>query len=363
MDLRRFLAEEKGSITIIMVTGILVLIGAAALSIDYGNMQGTYAKMRTAADAGALAGVCRVFALDGGTLVVNPNSKEIAKKVALSNGIPLDEGKTVAEILDDDIVFGKWDFANKCFTSTVDPATNPDPVQIDTCQVTVRKNQEVNGRETHLFASSSNDITVVSRAYVGYAGNLPGGTAFPLVIFKDMLPEIKYGQDNPVELTTNSDPDDNCGYTNLMDSPGHATLIREYVRYCNNDGGTAPPEVKVGDSIWLNNGDHANVYNYLQDSQASWPNQEFAVILPVVAESGGDQKFTHIHEVVDFVSFVITEVISPGQGEGHENHGQGQTHPHRYRGYFRQAKVKSGETPGQTAGNYGLRTIGTALIP
>ncbi len=363
MDLRRFLAEEKGSITIIMVSGILLFLGAAALSIDYGNLQGTYAKMRTAADAGALAGVTRVFALDGGTLVVNPAIKEIAKKVALSNGIPLDEGKTEAEILDSDIVFGKWDFAKKCFTTTVDPASNPDPAQIDTCQVTVRKNHEVNGRATNLFASSSTDLTVVSRAYVGYAGNLPAGTAFPLVIFKDMLDEIKYGKDNPVMLTTNSDQDDNCGYTNLMDSPGHAHLIKEYVQYCNDDGGTAPPEVKVGDSIWLTNGDHANVYNYLQDSQASWPNQEFAVILPVVAESGGDQKFTHTHEVVDFASFVITEVISPGQGEGHENHGQGQTHPHQYRGYFRQAKVKSGETTGQTAGNYGLRTVGTALIP
>ena len=240
MDVKRFLAEDKGSITIIMVSGILVLLGAAALSMDYGNLQGTYAKMRTAADAGALAGVSRLFTLDGGTLVVNPKSKEIAKNVALSNGIPLDEGKTVAEILDDDIVFGKWDFANKCFTSTVDPASNPDPAQIDTCQVTVRKNQEVNGRATHLFASSRNDITVVSRAYVGYTGNLPAGTAFPLVIYQDMLPEIKYGKDNPVELTTNSDQDDNCGYTNLMDSSGHAHLIKEYVKYYNNDGGTAP---------------------------------------------------------------------------------------------------------------------------
>ena len=83
----------------------------------------------------------------------------------------------------------------------------------------------------------------------------------------------------------------------------------------------------------------------------------------MLESSGGDQKFTHTKEVVDFVNFVITEVISPGQGEGHENHGQGQTHPHRYQGYFRQNKVKSGETPGGTAGSYGLRTVGTALIP
>ena len=66
--------------------------------------------------------------------------------------------------------------------------------------------------------------------------------------------------------------------------------------------------------------------------------------------------------MVDFVRYVITNVISPGQGQGHENHGQGQTHPHRYEGYFQQAKVDSNELPGQT-GNYGLRTIGTALIP
>ncbi len=283
--------------------------------------------------------------------------------MALSNGIPLDAGQTVAQVLDSDIIFGRWDFTNRCFASTVDPAAGPNPSQIDTCQVTVRKNHEVNGKAGNLFSSTDTEITVASRAYVGYTGTLPAGSAFPLVIYEDMLSTMKYGTDYPYELTTNSDRDDNCGYSTLRDKAGQARDIKEYVEYVNTDGndGTAPPEVKIGDGIWLNNGDHANIYNYLQDAQASWPNQELSVLLPVVASDGGNQKFTHTHEVVDFVNFVITEVISPGQGNGHGNNGQGQTHPHRYRGYFQPKVNAGGAPPGQGAGS--SRIVRTALIP
>ncbi len=51
--------NEQGSVAIITAVSMVVIFGLAALAIDYGKLQATYAKMRTAADAGALAGVTR----------------------------------------------------------------------------------------------------------------------------------------------------------------------------------------------------------------------------------------------------------------------------------------------------------------
>ncbi|MDD3580624.1 MAG: hypothetical protein PHW74_06355 [Desulfobacca sp.] len=94
----------------------------------------------------------------------------MVREIATQNPIPLDEDKTVAELPDVDIKFGKWDFDNHCFASTVEPSSDTNPDAIDTCEVTIRKNQQINGRLFNFFWGDPLTLAVTSRAYLGWAG-------------------------------------------------------------------------------------------------------------------------------------------------------------------------------------------------
>lgn len=172
--LKRLIKDEKGGTALFIAVGLGVMLVMAAFAIDYGHLQDTVVKMETAADAGATAGVTRLLSVDpagqGYKVQINGDIREVVRAVIAANEIPLDEGKTEVVIPDADIKFGKWDFDNNCFASVVEPVPGINPDAIDTCEVTIRKNENYNGRVENFFWSEPTPLTVVSRAYLGWAG-------------------------------------------------------------------------------------------------------------------------------------------------------------------------------------------------
>ena len=172
--LRRFITDDRGSVAAMTAVSLLFILVLAALAVDYGHWQDTIVKMQTAADAGATAGAARLLTVkensQGFKVEVNGSIRDVVREIATQNPIPLDEGKTVVELPDVDIKFGKWDFDNNCFASTVEPNADTNPDAIDTCEVTIRKNQEINGRLVNFFWGAPLSLAVTSRAYLGWAG-------------------------------------------------------------------------------------------------------------------------------------------------------------------------------------------------
>lgn len=172
--LRRFFRDVSGNMAVLAAITLPIVLVMAAFAVDYGHLQDTLVKMQTAADAGAAAGVSRLLTVNPGgqgyQVQVNPDIRAVVRDIVKQNPIPLDEGKTEVEIPDEDIKFGKWDFDSHCFASVVEPTADTNPDAIDTCEVTIRKNQDVNGQVVNFFWPEPTPLTVVSRAYLGWAG-------------------------------------------------------------------------------------------------------------------------------------------------------------------------------------------------
>lgn len=172
--LRRFVKNEEGNVAVFAAITLGVILTMGAFAVDYGHIQDTIAKMQTAADAGATAGVCRLLnvasAQQGYQVEITPNIRDVVRDIVTRNPVPLDEQKTQVEVPDVDIVFGKWDSDNNCFASTVEPVPGTDPASIDTCEVTIRKNEDINGRLVNFFWAQPTPLEVVSRARLGFAG-------------------------------------------------------------------------------------------------------------------------------------------------------------------------------------------------
>jgi len=172
--LRRFINDDQGSVAALAALCLFFILVIAALAVDYGNWQNTVVKMQTAADAGATAGTARLLSIKTGDqgykVQVDGNIRAVVRDIISQNYIPLHEGKTEFTIPDADIKFGKWDFDNHCFASTIEPTVDTNPDAIDTCEVTIRKNQDHNGRVVNFFWGDPLELSAVSRAYLGWAG-------------------------------------------------------------------------------------------------------------------------------------------------------------------------------------------------
>jgi len=168
----RFIREDRGSVAVVAAASMAAIIGIAAFAVDYGHLQDSVARLQAAADAGAMAGANLAFKVDNGRLVVDTNVKNLVQQVAVENmeTMQLTEGKSQTEVALNDITFGRWDLTNGQFTSTVDPQTNPDAGSINAVEVTVRRNQDLNGRITNLFWPQPVALAATSRAYISAAG-------------------------------------------------------------------------------------------------------------------------------------------------------------------------------------------------
>lgn len=128
---RDFLRDQRGSTLILCATGMMAIVGFAALVVDGGYLYGLSNKLQTTADAAALAGVSQIPDEDA--------AREAALAWAVKN-LPAEEHGAV--LTDGDVALGTWDSASRTFT----PAGTP----TNSVRVVTRRSQ-VNGNPAGLF--------------------------------------------------------------------------------------------------------------------------------------------------------------------------------------------------------------------
>jgi hypothetical protein len=206
--LKKPLNNERGVSIVLVAILSTVLIGFAALAIDYGHLYVVRNELRDAADAGALAGA-RVLYLNDGT-AVNPGANAIAQAAATANTSEKLAGSPApVEVGSADVERGHWSF------NDTDPLTGkkgvftPNPSltavdiwnyttqQLDTntdfinaVRVTARRESSpsIISYFAGLFGSSQFGMQQKAVAWLGFSGPIPPhGVDQPIAICEESI--------------------------------------------------------------------------------------------------------------------------------------------------------------------------------
>lgn len=176
-SLLRFWRDDRGNTAIIVGISLAVITAVGAFAIDHGRLKDTQARLQAAADAGALAGMNKVF--KGSPLVVDTNIKQVVKQIVAEAAANVKWGNnnTGINIPLEDITFGKWNKDTKTIDPVKDPASSPSPGTIDTCNVKVYRSADVDtGLPTNITGTTTfgaaKEVGVQATAY------LPQASAF-----------------------------------------------------------------------------------------------------------------------------------------------------------------------------------------
>ncbi len=157
--LREFKRNERGAVFIIVALAMPVIFGAAAVSVDMGQLLYVQAELRAAADAAALAAATSLDDED--------NAKTLATTYAQAN-MPVSHHGEVLNT--DDVVLGNWDDDGREFTAAGSPT--------NAVRVTVRRATANQNPVSLYFASvvglSDQDVETEAIAYAESSGG--GGT-------------------------------------------------------------------------------------------------------------------------------------------------------------------------------------------
>jgi hypothetical protein len=233
--------NERGISIVLVVILILVLLGFAALAIDYGHLYVVRNELRNAADAGALAGARVLYTING--TAINPGANSEAQAAALANK----SENFPVEVNSGDVERGHWSF------NLTDPATgkkgwfyaNPSLTALDIWNYTTQQlDQDTNfinairvtaKRQSSpsiisyfagLFGATQFIMEQKAVAWLGFAGPIPPhGTDQPLAICLEAIQSsgtgtvsctvgrmLNSGQANPSTNNT-------AGWTNFTQQP------------------------------------------------------------------------------------------------------------------------------------------------
>jgi Flp pilus assembly protein TadG len=301
--------DEKGSVAILAALFMSVLVVCMAFAIDTGNWHYSMAQMTKAAEAGALTGINQLFNFmpNGSIKDINSGIKDKAIAIITENAPDITSVP--------DIYWGTWDNNTKTWVGTTktDAPWGKSIAELTTCEVTLRRTQSENKPVTNYFWPGTTDLPmVIARAQLSVANQLSAGHGFPLAVAKGTVGNFG----NSTTITTQGAQDDTCGFTSFFDPPGSSKILDLAKGSVPGNGGTPSPEVNVGDSIHLTNGnkaesiwDFVNAQIFIQ-SQIDANNGCFSVYIPVV----GTDDYTKSQIVEGFTRFDITHVERSGQG-------------------------------------------------
>jgi Flp pilus assembly protein TadG len=318
---RSFLVDQEGAIGIVIALLLPVLLGFAGLSIDIGHLYVVNAQLKTAADAGALAGarglVPYLESTVGGQTVYTPNwlngtaeaQKAVAKNSAENHPLTIstaNPGET-PPTLGGGTLLSKatpcyWNLNTKSMTST---AVTPVPFDVPAMHVTVSKTDGQNDGKVKMFLASifgvlSADGRGESVAMISFNTSMPPGGIKPMVATKTIVDKYweKYDPLNPTlpiqfKLGDGTQAEDTMWSTFKVDSDSNA-YTKELIINGN------PDPLNIGDSVYLQPGVRA--VDYGPNEMGKFINQ--TVVLPVVAPETLVEKTSA--PILGFIAFHIT---------------------------------------------------------
>lgn len=295
-ELKRLYREEKAAaavLTVIMLTSLVALVGAA---VDMGIVYAARSELQNATDSAAMASAAELLvdANNDGAAETNYSGAQLTAEAYVESNQMLTEPLQWNQLTD---VFqaGLWDFDLGDFAQTGDSS---DPADLDTVRVAM--NRPVDLLFARVVGVRQVSVGAAAVGHLGCAGN--GGKAdLPLAINAAALDSL--GPDTDIVL--NSENAENGQWTSFQTWPCNNNTIGAFL----DDPSQIPP-LNIGDKLYMNNGEIANLFGDLADLFAAnaGPDGTWPVMLPVVQWSPPQNEGT----LIGFVHFVITEVRGPG---------------------------------------------------
>ncbi len=296
---QNFITDQSGAIALATALSLVVLLGVAALAIDYGHMAWVQNELQKAAEAGALAGGRFLT-----PYVNNPatpdwiSAQNMATQTVLKNcadGQPLTDCK---------VEYGYWSLSTKTLQP---PGLVPTNSDLPAIRVTVAKAAGHNGGPLHLLLApiigiSSHDLSGQAVGAISGPYSVPPGDAFPLAMPKNLLDQYQWEAAPPATIEVGASNTDGL-WTSFCEGKSVPT-IRELIATGN------PTNLKVGDTIYIEPGTMTTLY----DDAASKIGQ--TVIVPVVSADSTSHGYTPI---LGFASLVIDNAVG-GSGKYIQGH-------------------------------------------
>jgi Flp pilus assembly protein TadG len=276
---REFLGDSSGTVAVIAGLGLLVVLGAAALTVDIGRIAAAKSELQKAADAGALAGA-RAFNI--GTSVPNwSNGQNVADQTAKENKV---DGQLVSDC---QVEVGYWDLSWNQASPPANlkpPGTTPGPLDIPAVRVTISKSTGHNGGPLSTFfapilgqrmASASARAVASLLPFQSPVDEVPAGGCFPLATPISWVTQMWKNDQNSDSFRIGSSYHDPDGgqWTSFLLDVNNVPAIRDLIDYGN------PTPLKIGDQIWIEPGTKTTLY----DSAATRIGQ--TVLLPIVPDN------------------------------------------------------------------------------
>jgi Flp pilus assembly protein TadG len=289
---RNFRKDDSGTVAVVFALGLIAFFGLAALALDIGHMVSMKNQLQRAADAGAKAGARALWPynlpLPAGTQPDPGTGKSVALATTTDssnsvNGVTLSSSKVSVQA-------GTWNFSTRSFTPG---GPNIYAVKVVTQSTATMFLAQVLG--TNFTNLSATSIAVMAPA----AMQKP---PLPVAINQSM---VVPGQQLFIDFYTTG----NGGWFTIPPASASSSVLCSYI----DSNSTVMPNLSVGDTINLSNGQNATVLQDIQSHLAQYNNgQYWDTFLPVV----NTDTFNQSQPITGFVPFRVTQVNTTTSNKG-----------------------------------------------
>lgn len=300
---QEFHSDESGGIAVIVTIVLTAMFFMAALVLDIGHLSTVKSEVRKAAEAGAYAGA-RALGLPKDITDWNwDNGKATAVAAVQQNAA---DQLSLADFTATNVQVGYWDMswnartAHDLLPSTITPVIG----QVAAVKVTVAKTQGGSGSSapvattfSSMMGISSMGVQASAVAMISPPTKVPYPGCFPFALPWDYVLN-NWTNLKPFKVAANQHVDSGGQWTSFKGTENGANYTDSLILGTNTSD-----SISVGDSIYIQNGEKASIYNVAQTKVGD------IRYVPVVENNFQNGAYT---KVKAYVPFEITYVHGSG---------------------------------------------------
>ena len=298
-----FFSDESGGVTVIMAVMLTAMLSLAALVVDLGHLYTVKTEIRKAAEAGACAGA-RALGLPHGVTEWNwDNGKATAVATVQQNAA---DNLSLSDFTNANVQVGYWDMSWDARTPHDLLPTTTAPVigHVAAVKVTISKREGGSGSSAPVaayFASimgiDSMGVQASAVTMISPPSKIPYPDAFPFALPYTWV-ENHWKDTTTFQVAANQHIDSGGQWSSFKSTDNSASFIDSLLMGTNTSD-----SIGVGDSIYIQNGERASIYNVAQTRVGN------IRYVPVVEDGFVNGAFT---TVLAYVPFEITYVNGSG---------------------------------------------------
>ncbi len=308
---KEFRTDESGGVAVIVTLVLIAMLLTAALVMDLGHLTTVKSEIRKAAEAGAIAGAGALGLPKGITEWNWDNGRTTAVATVQQN---FADHLSLGDFTSANVQVGWWDM-------TWDPRTEHDllpaspsaPIgKVAAVKVTVVKQEGGAGSSGPVAAYFASIMGIDSMgaktsavAMISPPTKIPYPDAFPFALPYTWVANHWKDTSN-FQVAANQHIDSGGQWTSFKSTDNSASFIDSLLMGTNNSD-----SIGVGDSIYIQNGERASIYNVAQTQVGD------IRYIPVVTDGFLNGAFT---TVLAYVPFEITYVNGSGSNPYVEGH-------------------------------------------